>query len=329
MALVFANFGALSGAPEVTYGVEVVPTEGILVEGQPEYTFDSTFAEREYLALGPSAFVAPRQNNKLDISFAAVIGPMEDISNGSPAVHPVLIAGGAVYTGDTTPGTGNFAQYRPGGTGSSTLYGYFTADGGAGLSILKHIGTRLNWTLSLEPGSDLLLNAEGSALYAFPLAFNPAAVAPTRVGKALGPWPANCISATIDGETVPIVSFEFTPNNEIGIEEDAITACADGASEILLTPAPMTGTLTLKWDTALTAASGDNWIRQFNDTEADYQLIITRDDGGTQTFTFTIPKFRPRALAIEDGDTRKNWTIEFVALPTTGNDEYTMRWDVV
>lgn len=329
MGLVFATFGALSAAPEVTYGVEVVPTEGMLIEGQAETTFDATFAEREYLSLTPSSFVAPRQNNKLDYSFAAIVGPMEDIIDGTPGVHALLIAGGAVATLFGTAGSGNYARYAPGGNGSATLYRYFKEDAASQLSVLPLVGARHNWTLNYEAGADITLNVEGGSLYAIPTAFSGATAAPVRTGKGLGPYASNCIAATLNGQPIEIVSLEFTPNLEISIQEDEITACDDGASEILSTAAPMTGTLTIKYDSDLIALAGDNWIRQFLTTEDDYELVVTRDDGGTQTFTLTIPKLRPRDIQVEDGDVRKQWVVEFVALPTTTNDEYELSWDVV
>ena len=51
MGSVFDTRGALSAAPEVTYGVEVVPTDALTVTGAVEATHDDTFPEQDLLRL--------------------------------------------------------------------------------------------------------------------------------------------------------------------------------------------------------------------------------------------------------------------------------------
>ena len=331
MGAVMTNAVALALVAEAIYGTEVVPTDALLITEQPQLTHDDSFDEDEYLSLNASSLAPDRQHNKLDLSATGIIGPMEDIVDGTPApsLHALLIASGHTVATAGSAGSGNFVEYKPKsvGIGSATAYAFYKERTAGLLSVLKHIGLRVNWTLQIQPGSKMSLAAEGSALHSFPAPFA-AATAPATQGKGLGGWAAKCLSATVDGRPVKLVSFELARGLEVGSEEDDVTACNDGVTEILADAGNIEATLVIEYDSALIAAAGpDNHIKASHDADIDHAVVITRDDG-VQTWTLTMPKVRFLDMQTGDGDRNKTWELACRLQPTTGDDEYTMRWEV-
>lgn len=336
MGAVYDLFGAISAAPEVSYATEVTPTDALTITGQPDATHDDTFPEQDLLRLSSSSVAPARQHNKLDLSFACILGKMNDAAQGKPSWHPLMIASGHSYAGDATPGVGNFYEYKPlsAGFGSATLFRYLKEDASGHLSITKHLGFRCTWTLNIEPGSGPQLEVEGSAKHAFPSPFS-ALTAPATTGLNLTPltMTGKCWSVTIDmgagPEAAKLRGFQLVRGLEVIADEEDLTACADGITEIDLEPGPITGTLTIEFEAKHVAASGDdNFWRAAHDADTDAEIVVTRDDGERE-FSITIPKARFQNIEEEEGDGRRVLTMPFIAQPTTGDDEYTIREEVL
>jgi hypothetical protein len=332
MGAVLAEAAALSLKPEVAYGTEVVPTDNLLFTEQPELTHDDSFDDEEYISLSASSLAPDRQHNKLDLSATGVLGPMNDIINGfiAESLHALMIASGHAFTQHGTAGTGNFIEYTPKSTGigSATGYAYRKERTSGLLSVLKHIGLRVNWALQIQPGSKMALACEGSALHSFPAPFS-AATAPATQGGGLGGWAAKCLSATIDGEDVKLISFELNRGLDVGVDEDDVTACNDGIAEILADAGNIEATLVIEYDSALIATSGTtNHIYASHAADVDHEVIITRDDGD-QIWTLTMPKVRFLDMQEGAGDRNRTWEIQCRLQPTSGDDEYAMRWEVI
>lgn len=332
MGAVLAEAMAFSLAPEATYGTEVAPTDALLMTDQAELDHDDSFDDDEYVSLNASSLAPDRQHNKLDVSLPAVIGPMEDIINGTPAesLHALMLASGHTFTQFGTAGTGNFIEYKPTSVAikSATGYAYYKERGAGLLSVLKHIGLRVSWTLQIQPGSKMTLSCEGSALHSFPEPFA-AATAPATQGKGLGGWSSKCFSATIDTQPVKLVSFELQRGLEVGGEEDDVTACNSGVTEILADAGNIEATLVIEYDSALIEAAGpNNHIRASHDADIDHAIVLTRDDG-VQKWILTMPKVRFLEMKEASGDRNRTWEIQCRLQPTLGDDEYTMRWEVI
>lgn len=336
MGITFSEFGALSGKVESVYGTDPVPTEGLRVIGQPGYDHDDSFEQQEYLQLENLSIPGDRQHNKLDLSFQAAMGYMEDIDQGSAALHAVLLACGFDVSDQAvspTTGSGNFIEYQPVTSGykSSTFYGYLKEDGAGKLSILKHKGFRGNFNLQVEGGSPILLDVSGSALHDFWIPFEDDAtnVPPARLGKGVAIHESDCITATIDGNVVDIVSFSYDPGYEVAVPESEITACDAGISEILLNDGIHTGQLVLKFrDTLIDGLGVADWLKQAHDADIDYAFVLTRDDG-TQLFRITMPKMRWQSFSLDDGDAeRMVVTIDYIAQADAGGDNATLRFEV-
>lgn len=334
MGYVLANVGALMAAAETTYGVKVTPTDALLVRDDADQTHDDTFNEQVTLRLSSSGTAPARQHNKLDLSATINIGPMADIINGSPSIHPLMIASGhAVAYEGTTPGTGNFVEYTPksSGFGSATLVYLYKDESNGNNSTLDYLGYRCNAIFSITPGEDFGVQVEGSGLHAFPAPFA-VVTAPATYGKSLGSYPNKCWSATVDkgagAEAVRLVSFELNRGLEVVANTDDVTACGDGVAEIEATSGQIAGTLVIEMEAAHVATSGDNnfWFAA-HDADIDCEIVLTRDDGD-QTVTITVPKARFTEIQVENADRRRQLTMPFIAQPTAGDDEYTIRWEV-
>lgn len=330
MGKVFESLGALSAAVETTYGTDPTPTLGLLLIGQPDLNHDDSFPEEEYLSLSSVADVPARQHNKLDLSFKVALGPMKDVDSGQPSVHPVLLACGMEIkdeAGAGGAGSGNYIEYGPSSTyKSATLYYYLKEDGASHLGVQQLLGYRGTFTLNITPGEAVNLDVEGQSKHKLRDAFS-AGTAPASVGGGLGSYSAKCFAATLDGEDLEVLSMTLARGLEVGADTDAITNCADGVEEVTLTPGAITGTLVVPMTSELFAASGNNFVRASHDAEVDHVFILTRDDGVT-TWTLTIPVMRWRDMQETGGEDRKQMTIEFIALPTSGDDEFTMKWEV-
>jgi hypothetical protein len=336
MGSVYDIFGAVSSAPEGSYGVEVVPTDALVVTGDVDSNHDDSFPEQELLGLSSSGIAPPRQHNKLDLSFNVLVGPMEDVDDGFPSWHALMVATGHTWTQGGTAGTGNYIEYKPKSSapGSATLYYYLKEDGAGALSILKHLGARGTFTFSIEGGSGPQLQMEMAALHGFMSPFS-ALTAPATTGLDLTPlaYTGKCWGVTLDDgdgpEVAKLISFNLARNNEIIANEDDLTACADGIGEIELEPAPITGTLVIEFEAKHVAATGDdNFWRQAHDDDTDYEVILTRDDG-SRKFTITVPKARFGDIQQGPGDGRRVLTMPFIAQPTAGDDEYAIRDEVL
>lgn len=336
MGSVFDTRGALSAAPEVTYGVEVVPTDAMTVSGEVEATHDDTFPEQDLLRLSSSGIAPARQHNKIDISFTVLMGKMNDAVNGKPSWHPIMIATGHSYLGDPDVGVGNFYEYKPisSGFGSATMYDYWKEDEDAELSITKYLGTRGTITITIEGGSGPQLQFEGSAKHAFPSPFS-ALTQPATFGLGLTPPTMNgkCWGVTVDvgdgPEPAKLISFTLNRNNEVLANEDDLTACADGVPEIRLEAAQITGELVIEFNSAHVAATGDNnFWRRIHDNDIDCEVRVFRDDGERE-FSITIPKARFTEVQQGTGDGRRQLTMPFIAQPTVADDEYTIREEVL
>lgn len=336
MGAVFDLLGSVSAAPEVTYGTEVVPTDALTVTGEVDSTHDDTFPEEELLRLSSSGLAPARQHNKLDISFNVLMGPMQDVDNGFPSWHPMMVATGHTWTQGGTAGAGNYIEYKPksSGFGSATMYAYLKEDELGNLSILKHIGTRGTFTFSIEGGSGPQLQMELSALHGFWSPFS-ALTAPATQGLGLNPvtYSGKCWSVTLDSgagpEPAKLISFNMARNNEVTGDEDDLTACGDGVSEIDVEPGQITGTLVIEFEAKHVAATGDdNFWRELHDADTDYEVIVKRDDG-SRAFSVTIPKARFTDVQQGTGDGRRQLTMPFIAQPTTGDDEYAIRDEVL
>lgn len=335
MGYIVANLGALAAIAETTYGVKVTPTDAMLVRDDADLTHDDSFSEQEILRLSASGVAPARQHNKLDASFTVNIGPMQDAINGSPSIHPLLIASGhgVTYEGAST-GTGNFVEYKPisSGYGSATLVYFYKDESNGNRSTLDHLGFRANAIFTITPGEDFGLQIEGSALHSFPAAFA-TPTAPATQGKGLGSYPNKCWSATIDkgagAEPVRLVSLELNRGLEVGANTDDVTACGDGVSEIEVTAGNITGTLVIELEAKHVATSGDdNFWYAIHEADIDCVVVLTRDDG-VQEVTITLPKVRFQDVQIASGDRRRQLTMGFIAQPTSGDDEYTVRWEVL
>lgn len=335
MGYVLANFGALAAIAETTYGVKVTPTDALLVRDDADLTHDDSFNEQEILRLSASGVAPARQHNKLDASFTVNIGPMQDSINGSPSIHPLMIASGhsVAYEG-TTPGAGNFVEYKPrsSGFGSATLVYFYKDESNGNRSTLDHLGFRGNAIFTIAPDEDFGLQIEGSALHGFPSVFA-TPTAPATQGKGLGSYPNKCWSATIDkgagAEAVRLVSFELNRGLEVVANTGDVTACGDGVPEIEVTPGNIVGTLVIELEAKHVATSGDdNFWYAIHDADIDCEVVLTRDDG-VQSVTITLPKVRFQDVQIASGDRRRQLTMAFIAQPTSGDDEYTIRWEVL
>lgn len=336
MGIVFDEFGALSGAVEASYGTDPTPTEGLYIQGQPNYQHDDAFEQQEYLELENSSRPGTREHRKLDLSFQNMLGYMEDIDGGNAANHAVLLACGFDVhdraAGGTT-GSGNFVEYRPVSSGykSSAFYGYLKEDGAGELSILKHLGSRGNFNLNIEGGNPILLDTQIQALHDFWIPFDVAAnnAPPTRLGYGVDIHESNCITATIDGNEIDIVRFSYNPGYEPSVPESDITACDAGISEILLNNGTHQGQLAIKFrDTLIDGLGTEDWVKQAHDADVDYAFVLTRDDG-TQLFRITMPKMRWQGMQIESGDAeRKIFVIDYIAQADAGDDNATLRFEV-
>lgn len=336
MGSVYDIFGAVPSAPEVTYGIEVVPTDGLVITGEVDSNHDDSFPELEILGLSASSIAPPRQHNKLDLSFAVLVGPMKDVINGFPSWHPMMVATGHAWTQGLAAGVGNYIEYKPksSGAGSATVYYYLKEDGSGHVSILKHLGTRGTWTFSLEAGSGPQLQMELAAKHAFPSPFS-ALTLPATTGLNLTPltYTGKCWGVTLnDGggaEPAKLISFQLQRGAEILANEDDLTACGDGIGEIELEFGQITGTLVIEFESQHVAATGDdNFWRQAHDADTNYEVVLTRDDGA-RLFTVTIPKARFTDIQQGGGDGRRVLTMPFVAQPTVGDDEYKIRDEVL
>ena len=336
MGAVFDLFGSIPAAPEVTYGVEVVPTDALTVTGEPDSTHDDSFPEEELLRLSSSGRAPARQHNKLDLSFNVTLGPMADVINGRPSWHPIMVATGHTWAQAGVAGAGNYIEYKPksAGFGSATLYTFLKEDGAGLLSILKHLGSRGTFTFSIEGGSGPQLQVELSALHSFNTPFS-ALTAPTTHGLNLDPrtYTGKCWSVTLDSglgpEPAKLISFSLARNNEVTANEDDLTACADGVAEIEVEPGTITGTLVIEFEASHVAAAGPaNYWREAHDADTDYEVVVARDDG-VRRFSVTIPVARFGDIQQGTGDGRRQLTMAFTAQPTVSDDEYLIRDEVL
>lgn len=334
MGYVLSGFGALIAAPETTYGTKVTGTDAMLVRDDADLNHDDSFNEVTELRLTSSGTAPERVHNKLDASFTLDLGPMQDIVNGTPSAHPLFIASGhsVAYEG-TTPGTGNYVQYKPKSSafGSASLI-YFYKDETTGFySQVDHLGYRCNVTLSITPGEYFGLSVEGSALHEVPAPFA-SGTAPATYGLNLGRYTNKCWSCTIDNgggaEAVKLVSFELVRNLEVSANTDDVTACADGVDEILATSGAPTATLVIELESQHFATSGADNVWTSAHAGTDLEIVLTRDDGD-QSVTITLPKARVQDLQIGSGDRRRQITMALYLQPTSGDDEYTIRWEVL
>lgn len=336
MSYVIAGLGALMGAAETTYGVEVTPTDALLIQDDVDQTHDDVFSEVTTLRLSASGAAPARQHVKLDLSGTALIGPMQDAINGSPSIHPLLIASGhsVAYEG-TTPGAGNFVEYKPrsSGFGSASLRYLLKEDGAGNRSLLKYLGFRCTGTFSITPGEDFQFQFEGSSLHDFGAPFA-TPTAPATIGKGLGSYPNKCWTCTVEksGGTaaeVKLVSFELVRGLEVVANQDDVTACGDGVAEIEVTAGQITATLVIDMEDDALATSGDNnvWYAAHS-ADIDWEVVLTRDDG-VQSVTITIPKARFTTIQMESGDRRRQLNIPIICQPVSGDDEYTIRWEVL
>jgi hypothetical protein len=332
----FNEYGALSGKVEAAYGTDPIPTEGLKIVGQPTYTHDDTFEQPEFLQLENTSEAAPRQHNKLDLSFQCAVGYMEDIDDGLAANHEVYMACGfGIHdqAGVGAAGSGNYIEYRPlsAGYNSATFYGYLKEDAASELTILKHRGSRGGFNLQVEGGNPILQDVTLSALHGFwePFADDLTNVPPTRIGRGVGYHESDCVTATIDGNVVEIVAFSYNPGYEAVVPENEITACDAGVTEIDLNDGDHTGQLTLKFNKSLIDGTDtEDWLKQAHDNDVDFAFVLTRDDG-VQIFQITMPKMRFQSFDIQDGNNdRKVVVIDYVAQADAGNDQCTIRHEV-
>jgi hypothetical protein len=336
MGFVLANQAALVAAAETVYGTKVTSTDGLLVTDDADITHDDTFNEVNSLRLSSSGEAPARQHNKIDLSANVRIGPMQDVDSGRPSIHALMIASGHAFTeaGVGGAGSGNFIEYTPksSGFGSASLIYYYKDESTGNRSTLDMLGYRCNATFSITPDEDFTIAVEGSALHGFPGPFA-TPTPPTGYGLSLGSWPNKCWSGTIDigggAENVRVVSVELVRGLEPTANTGDVTACGDGVSEIEATSGQIVGTLVIELEAKHLATSGtDNIYYAIHENDLDCELVLVRDDG-VQTLTITVPKARFTEVQIGNGDKRRQLTMPFIAQPTSGDDEYSIRWEVV
>lgn len=337
MGYVLAGFGALAAAVETTYGTKVTPTDALLVNDDADQTHDDSFSEVVTLRLSSSGEAPTRQHNKLDLSATVRIGPMNDIDSGQPSIHPLMIASGHAFTeaGVGGAGSGNFIEYKPrsSGFGSASLVYYYKDETTGNRSILDYLGYRCNATFSITPGEDFAIAAEGSALHGFPAPFA-TPTAPATYGLGLGSYPNKCWTCTIDkgagAVEVRLVSFELNRNLEIVANVDDVTACGDGVAEIEATSNAPSATLVFELEAAhITTSGSNNFLYDEHENGTPMEIVLTHDSGDGQTITITLPSAVAQDTQIGSGDRRRQVTMSLYLQPTSGDDEYSIRWEVV
>jgi len=338
MGEVFANFGAVTGAVETTYGTSPGSLAWIRTTDQPGLSFDEGFDVPEELNLNADFEPGERVKNALDIETTAIMTEMEDVIGGFPLEHAILLAGGCeVKAQGISAGSGNFIEYGPrdSGFGSATIRAYEKEDESGQLSFLEHLGTRGNWTLNVEPGAGNLINYafSGKSRYGRRPEFADSGTIPLPVKIDRRRYQSKCVSATLEvsggAQAIPIRSLSFSPNYAIVDAGDSIRACAAGIDEVQIEPAQMTGTLVLDYESDLISSSAlTNFVKQFRDADVDAALVVTIDPGTGQTVVVTIPRFRAQDMQVDSGDTFKVWNIDFVAQIVSGQDNFTIRYGV-
>jgi hypothetical protein len=337
MGYVLAGFGALAAAVETTYGTKVTPTDALLVNDDADQAHDDSFNEVTTLRLSSSGDAPVRQHNKLDLSATVRIGPMQDIDSGRPSIHPLMVASGHAFdeAGVGGAGSGNYIEYTPrsSGFGSASLVYYMKDETTGNRSITDYLGYRCNATFSITPGEDFAVQVEGSSLHGFPAPFA-TPTAPATYGLSLGSYPNKCWSLTIDKgagpEVARLVSFELNRNLEIVANTDDVTACGDGVAEIEATSGAPIATLVFELEADHLATSGDNnFVYDVHENPTDLEIVLVHDSGDGQTITITLPKARGQDQQIGSGDRRRQVTLALYLQPTTTDDEYSIRWEVV
>jgi hypothetical protein len=127
-----------------------------------------------------------------------------------------------------------------------------------------------------------------------------------------------------------LVSFELNRNLEIVANTDDVTACGDGVAEIEATSGAPIATLVFELEADHLATSGDNnFVYDVHENPTDLEIVLVHDSGDGQTITITLPKARGQDQQIGSGDRRRQVTLALYLQPTTTDDEYSIRWEVV
>lgn len=343
MGTVSLDKGAVLGEAEATYGVKPTMADALYMSDFPSLTHNDVFDNVAFLALSPTTAPGDREHQSLSISFANWAGILVDQVAAISASHAVLVAGGAgVSATNGAAGVGNFVEYQPvsSGYGSSSFTVLFHDSANGELSAYDHLGTRGNWTLNIDGGNDrVLFDFEGQALHSFPQPFAAAAgLEPSTQGYDIETFKNKCVTlevapfGTTTWTELPVESFSFSPNLEIVVDEDDITACDAGISEIQVEPsdAGAGGSLVIKFrDTDIDLTDVANYIYDAHENDIDFAMRITVEDGATATqrMRLTMPKVRWQDIQIADGNTTRVWNVEYIAQDDAGDDHYTLRFE--
>jgi hypothetical protein len=340
MGRVYEEYGAVLGITNpAAYGTDTEPVDAMRLAGQPGYDHQDTFENDEEFELYPTSSAGDREHGYLGLTFQNKLGFLVDQVAAISASDAALQACGAIIK-DTegSAGVGNYAEYGPTSANwpDSVFYGLWREDGNGNLARQKHLGTRGTFNLQIQGTGAVILDLTLRALHGFYEEFAGVATIPGPATKGLGVgfFKGKCVSAKVKERDsadayfdLGIDAFTFSPNNTFEDNTEDIEACDEGVSEIIMDPGEMGGQLTLKFlDTLIADTGPGNWVKRVHNNDLDLDFVLEINDG-VNLFRISFPNMRWTTMQPGSGNSRKQFTVDYLAQALNGDDNYLMRFE--